>query len=671
VAAQVFISYSSKDSKVARTICSALESRGLVCWIASRDVGPGESFMAAIVRAIRGAKVMVLVFSENANNSEEIKREIVLAGNYKVTVIPVRVEDVVPGDEFAYQFATRQWIDLFEDWEQQIERLSKWIAGLSPPDTTTSEAKPEAAAGPPPPAPKVAAQDQEHQQQAEAEQRAAEEAQRIKDEAEAQRAAEEQRRREAQARQRADADRAFMAAERVDTVSALDAFLAAHPQSHRRAEAEARRAALATRDEAYRGLTNSTDAAALKNFLVRYPEGKLSDDVRAWLCRLEPALPQAPTPPRRHPSRRAVIVGGTAGLGALGIAAIVASNNAPSPEPSPQPEPSPSPQPQSSPPLVPVSPPQSQNPLIRTFTGHTYLVSSVAFSPDGRTGYSGGDLLRCWDLASGRQLNSFNPKSTVLSIAITRDGRNVLTGVDVTRPDHATLILIDLNSGDEIRAFRGQNGAVNAVALTPDSTVALGGGWDKTVGVWRVSDGALLATLEGLSVTVNAIAVAPDAASALITAGSASWERSGNQPNDTTFKLYDIGPGDRSDRLIRTFAGHTDAVLTVAFTPDGRNALSGSADRTLKLWDLSTGSEIRTFTGHSDAVFSVAIAPDGRTALSGSRDSTLKLWDLGFGNLLRTFTGHAKSVTSVAIAPDGRTALSGSFDNTVKLWDLT
>ena len=63
--AQVFISHSSRDSKVARTICSALESRGLPCWIASRDVGPGENFMEAIVRAIRAAKVMVLVFSEN------------------------------------------------------------------------------------------------------------------------------------------------------------------------------------------------------------------------------------------------------------------------------------------------------------------------------------------------------------------------------------------------------------------------------------------------------------------------------------------------------------------------------------------------------------------------------------------------------------------------------
>jgi hypothetical protein len=124
VSAPIFISYSSKDQDIAETIYQALEARGQNCWIACRDVHPGENFQEAIVRALRGAKVMLLVFTSNANNSDEIKKELVLAGRHHVTVVPVRVEDVVPNDAFTYEFATRQWVDLFKNWEQEIELLS-------------------------------------------------------------------------------------------------------------------------------------------------------------------------------------------------------------------------------------------------------------------------------------------------------------------------------------------------------------------------------------------------------------------------------------------------------------------------------------------------------------------------------------------------------------------
>ena len=116
--AKVFISYSSADSPVATAICTALENRGLSCWIASRDVGPGEDFQAAIVQAIRAAGVTVLVFSQNANNTDEIKKELVLASQNNVAIIPARVENVAPNDSLAYQLATRQWVNLFEDWEK-------------------------------------------------------------------------------------------------------------------------------------------------------------------------------------------------------------------------------------------------------------------------------------------------------------------------------------------------------------------------------------------------------------------------------------------------------------------------------------------------------------------------------------------------------------------------
>jgi TIR domain len=124
-AAPIFISYASKDRKIAETICQALESRGLQCWIAGRDVAGGDNYQAAIVHAIRKARIMVLVFTENANNSDEIKKEIALAGRSSLVVIPIRIEDVLPNDALDYELTTRQWIDFFGDWERAIDTLCR------------------------------------------------------------------------------------------------------------------------------------------------------------------------------------------------------------------------------------------------------------------------------------------------------------------------------------------------------------------------------------------------------------------------------------------------------------------------------------------------------------------------------------------------------------------
>ncbi len=147
MSAPIFISYSSKDQDIAETIYRALEARGQACWIACRDVAPGENYQEAIVRALRDAKVMLLVFTSNANNSDEIKKELVLAGRHRVTVVPVRVEDVVPNDAFTYELATRQWIDLFKDWERQIGILANRLGDI------LQNAKPGEPAGAAAPAP--------------------------------------------------------------------------------------------------------------------------------------------------------------------------------------------------------------------------------------------------------------------------------------------------------------------------------------------------------------------------------------------------------------------------------------------------------------------------------------------------------------------------------------
>jgi hypothetical protein len=138
----IFISHSSKDQKVASAICAALESRGLKCWLASRDVGAGDNFQESIVKAIQSAKVMVLVFTDNANNSAEIKKELALASQNKLAVIPARAEDVVPTAALAYELATRQWINLFQDWENEIENLCARVRQIVPPASVAAPLQP-------------------------------------------------------------------------------------------------------------------------------------------------------------------------------------------------------------------------------------------------------------------------------------------------------------------------------------------------------------------------------------------------------------------------------------------------------------------------------------------------------------------------------------------------
>ncbi|MDP6634657.1 MAG: protein kinase [Phycisphaerae bacterium] len=136
---------------------------------------------------------------------------------------------------------------------------------------------------------------------------------------------------------------------------------------------------------------------------------------------------------------------------------------------------------------------------------------------------------------------------------------------------------------------------------------------------------------------------------------------------DKTIKLWDTTTG----KELLTFEGHSAPAPSVAFSPDGKRLASGSMDKTIKLWDATTGKELLTFEGHSGGVISVAFSPDGKRLASGGEDDTIQLWDAVSGKDLLTFKGHSGDVYSVVFSPNGKQLASGSFDNTVKLWDTT
>lgn len=128
VADKVFISHSSKDMQIAKRLYGDLRARDVACWMAPDDIEPGLDYQSSIVRAIRGAKAMLLVFTKNANDSKEVSKEVALANKYGLLIIPARIEDVVPNDALEYELTTRQWHDLaVGDWPSAMDGLAAHI----------------------------------------------------------------------------------------------------------------------------------------------------------------------------------------------------------------------------------------------------------------------------------------------------------------------------------------------------------------------------------------------------------------------------------------------------------------------------------------------------------------------------------------------------------------
>ncbi|KAI5117200.1 hypothetical protein M0805_004970 [Coniferiporia weirii] len=137
---------------------------------------------------------------------------------------------------------------------------------------------------------------------------------------------------------------------------------------------------------------------------------------------------------------------------------------------------------------------------------------------------------------------------------------------------------------------------------------------------------------------------------------------------DKTLKIWDAQTGDAVGEPL---TGHEDWVRSVAYSPDGRHIVSGSHDRTLRIWDAQTRDAVgEPLTGHEDWVSSVAYSPDGRHIVSGSCDRTLRIWDAHTKNAVgEPLTGHSEPVHSVAYSSDGRHIVSGSYDKTLRIWD--
>jgi general transcriptional corepressor TUP1 len=140
---------------------------------------------------------------------------------------------------------------------------------------------------------------------------------------------------------------------------------------------------------------------------------------------------------------------------------------------------------------------------------------------------------------------------------------------------------------------------------------------------------------------------------------------------DRTIKLWDVQSGTIKHNL----QGHSLDIYSVDFSRDGRLIVSGSGDRHVKVWDAESGRLLHNLgaddVGPKDGVTSVAFSPDGRFVAAGSLDRVVRIWDVQTGYFIDRFEGHQDSVYSVAFDPEGKTVASGSLDKTLRLWDVS
>ncbi|CUA78464.1 putative WD repeat-containing protein alr3466 [Nostoc sp, PCC 7120] [Rhizoctonia solani] len=252
--------------------------------------------------------------------------------------------------------------------------------------------------------------------------------------------------------------------------------------------------------------------------------------------------------------------------------------------------------------------------------GHTGIVFSVAFPPDGKSVISGsGDrTIRIWSAHSQSPIDD---------------------------------------------PFRGHSSLILSVSYSPLGNIIASASYDDTIRLWDVNTHQQLGQPIQCNSHVHSVVFSPSAK--LIASGGG---RSDN-PDSYTIQLWDV---DKRTAASKPFKGHTSVVSSIRFSSDGSRLVSGSEDKTVRVWDVERGTTIvGPLKGHTSYVRSIALSPDDSQIVSGSDDGTLRLWDTRSGEMIGSpFEGHTHCVYSVDFSPRGTYVVSGGDEKTVRLWDI-
>jgi tricorn protease-like protein len=206
------------------------------------------------------------------------------------------------------------------------------------------------------------------------------------------------------------------------------------------------------------------------------------------------------------------------------------------------------------------------------------------------------------------------------------------------------------------------------MAFTPDGKFIVTAGDDKVIRVWDWRTSKTVRTIRGqsgpgLEGKIYGMALSPDGRW-LAVGGIPAIFSGSNYIDIGAIRLYDFASGE----LKALLKGHLNGVQALAFSPDGKRLISGSADNSAIIWDIETQMLLHRLEGHRDHIYAVGFTPDGQRAVTGSFDKTLRLWNVADGIMISLMEGHGDKVRSIAIGPSGMIA-SGDRSGTILLWD--
>jgi WD40 repeat protein/predicted Ser/Thr protein kinase len=325
---------------------------------------------------------------------------------------------------------------------------------------------------------------------------------------------------------------------------------------------------------------------------------------------------------------------------------------------------------------------------------HPKPVCAVAVNPDGKTLVTGSTdgSVRIWDVATQRLVASTRGHgASACAVAFSPDGRIIVTG-----SDDKTGRLWDAATGAPIGQPLPHPEPVTAVAFSPNGKMVVTGSRDEYARLWDPSTGRLIEERLLHRPPITAVAFRPNSGTVL-SAGdyrAVLWDAAGELRQPLTYlKFVESIAFSRDGRYLavggkntasvwdvdleKSVGGpfrHQGTVRSVTFRPDGEMIVTGSADKTARLWRVAAATERSVTLSHKLRVHAAAFSPDGRTVATGSFDKTAGLWDAATGRLLHCLP-HRYSVWAVTFSPDGKTLLTGSGPllangpGEARLWD--